>query len=95
MNWEIIRIGIDVLTVLMAIVMGIVLFVAYRSFKKVKFAVNPLMGFGGGMFNPQQGEDGEVGEVKVEEDEGTEEQGKESRRVFDALKVHEVEHDKI
>ena len=46
MNWEIIRIAIDVLTVLMAVVMAVVLYMAYRSYKKVKVTLQPLISLG-------------------------------------------------
>lgn len=42
MNWELVRIGIDVLTVLMAIVMAAVLYFAYKSYSKVKTTIQPL-----------------------------------------------------
>ncbi|GAH69893.1 unnamed protein product, partial [marine sediment metagenome] len=35
MNWELIRIGIDVLSVLMFIICAIVFYIAYKSYKKV------------------------------------------------------------
>ena len=36
MNWELVRIGIDVLSVLIAVVMVVVLWVAYKAFNKVR-----------------------------------------------------------
>ena len=54
MNWELIRIGIDVLSVLMVGVMVIVLYIAYKSYKKVS---QPL-GMVEGLFTNQEEEDG-------------------------------------
>ena len=40
MNWELIRIGIDVLSVLMFILILIILYIAYNSYKKMMKPLN-------------------------------------------------------
>lgn len=63
MNWELIRIWIDVISVGMFILMGFLLWFAYKGMKKVK-EFNP-MNMVAGMMNPVQDEDVPKEEDKV------------------------------
>lgn len=52
MNWEIIRIGIDILTVLMFIIFVIVLYIAHKAYKRVSQPLNTVKGFFGSFDKP-------------------------------------------
>jgi len=54
MNWQTVAVIIDILTVLMALVMAVVLYVAHKSYKKVKVLLDNIST----VFNPVQEEDG-------------------------------------
>jgi len=59
MNWELVRIGIDVLSVLMAIIMIFVLYFAYKSYRKVSQPIDYAKEVLSGLMN-QKPEEEEV-----------------------------------